>query len=172
MHRFFHLSFSLHNLVLSPSFHLLDSARNLPLFIHKFVFVSIFGYSLLMAKLLLHAVLHFCNSLFVLNANSSFKKLFFVCILGPQFVLFFLKHLRESLFDQLFVVAELLVSLLVRVCKSARRTNHNVRSIVGRFSFFRQRWRFRPIVKRMRFFVFFAATAPANMSISMHCVFA
>ena len=125
-----------------------------------------------MAKLLLHAVLHFCNSLFVLNANSSFKKLFLVCVLGPQFVFFFLKHLRESLFDQLFVVAEFLVSLLVRVCKSARRTNHNVRSIVGRFSFFRQRWRFRPIVKRMRFFVFFAATAPANMSISMHCVFA
>ena len=42
---------------------------------------------------------------------------------------------------------------------------------IARFAFFSQWWRFRPIIERMGFFVFFATTTPANMSISMHRVF-
>lgn len=122
--------------MLASPLDLLNTPRNLPLFIHEFVFVTSFGHALLMPKLLLHPLLHLNYALFILNAHSSFQQFFLIGIGGPQFMPLFFEHLRESLLDQLLVVAELLISFLICFCKSATWAYDDIGSI-SRFAPFR-----------------------------------
>lgn len=86
---------------------------------HDLFAVFLLLHSLLVLKFCFHSFLQDCNFLFFFKPHFFLKEILAVIELLLEFLLFFVKHLSESLFNQVSVIVKLLFSLLVSLCEAS-----------------------------------------------------